>query len=234
MTFYMLFSSLLAGWLVNLCADTLPTRRSVQETWGWPFYSLARCLPRWPTVASHCAQVAPLRPWRTLAVWGLALLLGWLAVYRTHSPLASLVLAGQAWFLLAVAVIDLEHRLVLNRMLALALPILLLASWISDGPSLSAALLGATAGFGLFLGLALAWPGGMGMGDVKLAGAIGLMLGIAGLWVALWMAILAGGLAGLVLLIRHHGRRGQTLAYAPYLVLGAWHVLYFGINLWPN
>jgi len=228
-----LIASLLAGWLINLCADTLPTRRAVQETWAWPFYALARVGWRQSTLAAHDAPTIAFRPWRTRIVWVLALLLGWLAAYRTHSLLASLVLASQAWFFLTVAVIDLEHRLVLNRMLALALPTLLLANWLGDGPPLSSALLGATAGFGLFLGLALAWPGGMGMGDVKLAGVIGLVLGLNSLWIALLLGISAGGLAGLCLLIRSQ-RRGQTLAYAPYLVLGAWLVLYFGAHSGPS
>ncbi|MCX6047091.1 MAG: A24 family peptidase [Chloroflexi bacterium] len=233
MTLSMLMSSLLAGWLVNLCADTLPTHRTLQETWAWPFRSLTHPLFRRTRSTIDAAQVALLRPWRTRIVWGLALLLGWLAVNRVHAPLASLVLASQAWFFLAVAVIDLEHRLVLNRMLAVALPIFLLVNWLNHGPPLSAALLGAAAGFGFFLVLALAWPGGMGMGDVKLAGVIGLVLGLGDLWTALFVAILAGGLAGLVVLIRSR-RRGQTFAYAPYLVLGVWLVLYFGAHLGPN
>jgi leader peptidase (prepilin peptidase) / N-methyltransferase len=222
--------SLLAGWLVNLSADTLPSRRAVQETWTWPFHPFVCWLPS--RLGLRSAQLAgPQRPWRTLVVWAGALLLGWLAALRSGSPGAGLVLAGQAWFFLAVAVIDLEHRRVLNRMLAVALPPLLLAGWLSGGPPFSSALLGALVGFGLFLPVALAWPGGLGMGDVKLAGVIGLALGLTGLWIALLVGIMAGGLAGLLLLIRSR-RRGQTLAYAPYLVLGVWFVLYGGADWW--
>lgn len=77
-------------------------------------------------------------------------------------------------------------------------------------------------GGGLFL-LALLWPGGMGMGDVKLAGLTGLVLGALG-WayvaVAAAAAILIGGLGGVVLLAMGAGRKTR-IPFAPYLALGA-------------
>ena len=228
MTLPMLACSLLAGWLVNLAADSLPTRRALRDTWRWPFCPLARWLPRPLRPTGVCTEDAQ-RPGRTLMVWAMALLLGWLATRQAGAAGAGLLLATQAWFFLAVAVIDLEHRRVLNRMLAAALPLLLMVSWIGGGPSLTSALCGALAGFGLLLIPALAWPGALGMGDVKLAGVMGLALGLAGLWVALLVGIVAGGVAALVVLLRSR-RRGQTLAYAPYLVIGVWLVLFFGAD----
>ena len=80
--------------------------------------------------------------------------------------------------------------------------------------------------------------GGMGMGDVKLAGLIGLTTGLSSVLVALFIAILAGGVAGAIIIIngrrRHHSWRGQTMAYAPYLVIGVWVVLFDGIELLHN
>ena len=72
----------------------------------------------------------------------------------------------------------------------------------------------------------------MGMGDVKLAGVIGLATGFNGVIGALLIGILAGGLAAAVILIRKRTARGQTIAYAPYLVLGAWAALYYGTAIW--
>ena len=171
------------------------------------------------------------RRWRPLVVGVLACALGWLAYLCTDGWPAGLLLAGQAWFFLAVAVIDLEHRLVLNRMLLAALPVLLLAQWVIGGPSFQAALLGGIIAFGLFLVLALIRPGSMGMGDVKLAGLIGLTVGLSDIYLALMIGVLAGGLMGFILLIRSGFRRGQTVAYAPYLVLGAWSALYLRADL---
>jgi prepilin signal peptidase PulO-like enzyme (type II secretory pathway) len=130
-----------------------------------------------------------------------------------------------------VAVIDLEYRLVLNRMLLAALPLLLLAQQLFGELSFGAALLGGVIGFSLFLLLALIRPGSMGMGDVKLAGVIGVAVGLPDLYLALLVGVLAGGLMGLFILIRSNFRPGQSVAYAPYLVLGAWSALFLRADL---
>lgn len=81
------------------------------------------------------------------------------------------------------------------------------------------------AGMGLcYLLLAVAKPGGMGMGDVKLAGALGLYLGWLGpetLAVGAIAGFLLGGGAGVVMLLRGAGRRA-SLAFGPWLLAGAW------------
>lgn len=81
------------------------------------------------------------------------------------------------------------------------------------------------AGMGLcYLLLAVARPGGMGMGDVKLAGALGLFLGWLGaetLAVGIIAGFLLGGGAGVVQLLRGAGRR-SAIAFGPWLLAGAW------------
>jgi prepilin signal peptidase PulO-like enzyme (type II secretory pathway) len=223
--------TLLAGWLVTLAVDTLPERRSLGETWYWPLGQL----PRWlhsrlglPPAWSQCPQ----RPLRYGVIWALVLLLGWLAWLYSDGQPTGLILAGQTWFFLAVAVIDLEHRLVLNRMILAAAPLILLGNWLTGAPQPGAALLGAVAGFVPFTLLALLVPGSIGMGDAKLAAIIGLTLGFADVWLALLVGICAGGVAGLVVLVRSRFQPGQTMAYAPYLVLGAWLALYLDGPRW--
>jgi leader peptidase (prepilin peptidase)/N-methyltransferase len=69
--------------------------------------------------------------------------------------------------------------------------------------------------------LALVYPAGLGMGDVKLTLLLGAALGGAVL-PALLMGTLAGGLAGLVLLARHGRRaRNRAIPYGPFLGFGA-------------
>ncbi|RIK37833.1 MAG: hypothetical protein DCC55_23030 [Chloroflexi bacterium] len=231
MTTGFLWLSLVAGWLVNLAVDTLPERRTYGETWFWSFGQLPRPLFQWlglPVVWSRC----PHHPLRYGVVWVVAVFLGWLAWLRSDGQPAGLILAAQAWFFLAVALIDLEHRLVLNRMILAAAPLILLGNWLTGAPPLSASLLGALAGFVPFCALALFSPGSIGMGDAKLAALIGLTLGIGGLGGALLVSVCAGGGAALYLLIRNRFRRGQTLAYAPYLVLGVWLALYLDVERW--
>ncbi|MEX1018559.1 MAG: A24 family peptidase [Litorilinea sp.] len=233
--FAIIILSLLAGWAVNVIADTLPSPRPLGHllptAWDWPvrqFFVTAT------PVAHRHEELAP-RRWRTALVWVAALALGWLALGQREINALNLLIALYAWFFLAVAVIDLEHRRVLNVMLLALTPVAVLASLWFQTPSWTSALAGGLLGFLLFLAVALIRPGGMGMGDVKLAGAIGLVTGLSGVLTALTIGILAGGVAALGLLL--HSRlaggvqgtidRNLSMAYAPYLVLGAWIALYW-------
>jgi len=225
----MLCLSLIAGWLVNLVADSAPERRPLHETWLWAIYQLPHRWQVWLGATRGGVPCPPHRPWRYALVGAMALLLGWLSEWRMGAgSLASLLLAIQTWFLLAVAVIDLEHRRVLNRMLLPALPVVLLLQLWMGWPVFLSALGGGVVGFGFFLLLALIRPGAMGMGDVKLAGLLGLALGWQGCLMAIIICLLSGGVAAAAILVRNRFRPGQTLAYAPYLVLGAWVTLFFG------
>lgn len=74
--------------------------------------------------------------------------------------------------------------------------------------------------FLVFVVLAVAVRGGLGMGDVKLAGFIGLLLGSAAA-TALIAGCVAGGLAAAALILTGRAGRTSTFAYGPYLALGA-------------
>jgi prepilin signal peptidase PulO-like enzyme (type II secretory pathway) len=228
---------ILAGWIVNLLADTIPARRSFWETWRWPFQRLA-LMSRRVACGSHLFTSSPCHPvtlssanhqppptTRYLMVWLAATILGGLAYAQFGWTPKALLVAVEAWFFLTIAVIDLEHRLVLNRMLLTAAPIVLVTNLLSGALTLASAVGGAAVGFGLLLVIALLARGGMGMGDVKLAGIIGLTTGFSGVLFALYIGVFAGGIASLAMLIKNRFRRGQTMAYAPYLVIGAWVVL---------
>lgn len=162
-----------------------------------------------------------------LAAVGLA----WLAQRQWGETTKAFVCAVEAWFFLAVLLIDLKYRLVLNRMIVPALPLFLTANWLIGTASLPSLILGGVVGFGLFLCIALVVPGAMGMGDVKLAGLIGATVGLTGVLMALYVGIIFGGIAAIVLLVRHRFQTGMRMAYAPYLVLGTWLVLFDGTSL---
>jgi leader peptidase (prepilin peptidase)/N-methyltransferase len=74
--------------------------------------------------------------------------------------------------------------------------------------------------FAAFLVLALLVRGGLGMGDVKLAAAEGLLFGKVAVE-ALFLGIVLGGVAAALLLVTRRAGRRATYAYGPYLVLGA-------------
>lgn len=139
---------------------------------------------------------------------------------------------------IALALIDLDtHRLpnVLVLPAYLVGLALLGAAAVLTGAwqALAIGVLGALALGGFYLVLALVRPGGMGMGDVKLAGVIGLFagwLGVPELLVATIAAALLGGLAGVGMLIAGRGRRA-ALAFGPWLLAGAWIGILVGAPL---
>lgn len=131
---------------------------------------------------------------------------------------------------IALAAIDLDsHRLPDAIVLpAYAVGAVLLTAAAAVGADLeSAARAAAGAGilFTLYLGLALISPRGMGMGDVKLAGVVGLFLGFSG-WAALAVGTLAGfvlgGIVGVTLIAARRARRNTGIPFGPWMLAGAW------------
>lgn len=136
-----------------------------------------------------------------------------------------------AAMLIVVADIDLELRIVPNKIL---LP---LAVWgvgataVVRPESLSGCLIAGGAAFGAMLLIALAYPAGMGLGDVKLAGVMGLYLG-ASVLPALLIAFFAGSVVGLAIMARHGAAaRKKAVPFAPFLALGALAGLLVGPEL---
>lgn len=125
-----------------------------------------------------------------------------------------------AAMLIAVAAIDIDLRVVPNRILAPAALFAVGAAALIHPGELPELLIAGFVAFLLLLLAALARPGGMGMGDVKLAGVMGLFLGSA-VAPALLVAFLAGSLVGLAVIARL-GAAGRKVAvpFAPFLAAG--------------
>jgi leader peptidase (prepilin peptidase)/N-methyltransferase len=90
--------------------------------------------------------------------------------------------------------------------------------------------------FVVYLVLALVSPGGggLGFGDVKLAGLLGLFLGWVG-WgpvvVSVLAAFLIGGVVALLLLVSRRASRSSHIAFGPSMILGAWVALMFPVRV---
>jgi leader peptidase (prepilin peptidase)/N-methyltransferase len=154
-------------------------------------------------------------------------------VARLLSLVAFLWLAGVS---VALAVIDLEHHRLPD---AIVLPsyavggVLLAASSIlvGDWPALVRAAIGLASLFAFYLIAALSYPGGMGFGDVKLAGVLGLYLAWLG-WgefaVGAFAAFLLGGLYAVVLLVTRRVERTGGIPFGPWMLAGAWVGVFAG------
>ncbi len=137
------------------------------------------------------------------------------------------VLAPFCTTMLAVGAIDLEHRIIPNRITYPAFPTFATAiafGWAIGQPlDPMRAIVGMLAYGGLFMLIALIAPRGLGMGDVKLTALIGLMMGALGLRyvaVAAGVAVLLGGLGGLAALLAGRGRK-SAIPFGPFLAAGA-------------
>jgi leader peptidase (prepilin peptidase) / N-methyltransferase len=122
--------------------------------------------------------------------------------------------------LIALAGIDLDHKLLPNRIVYPMAAYGLVATAIVDTNDLVEHLVAGASGF-LFLFIAvLAYPRGMGMGDVKLAGAMGLYLGLS-IVPAMLIAFLTGSVVGLAMMAREGAQaRKKAVPFGVFLALG--------------
>ncbi len=136
------------------------------------------------------------------------------------------VAAAFAATLVLLSAIDVELRIVPNRIVVPAALVALAAQTAID-PSVEWLVAGLAAA-AFFLVAALARPGGMGMGDVKLALLLGAMLG-RGVLAAIAIALAASFVPAVAILLRH-GSRGRKMGipFAPFLALGGAVALFAG------
>lgn len=140
---------------------------------------------------------------------------------------AFLWLAGAS---VALAIIDVEHHRLPDAIVlpsyAVGLVLLGASSALSgDWDALLRGVVGMVALFVFYLALALVKPGAMGLGDVKLAGVLGLWLGWTGwgeLVVGAFAAFLLGGLFSIVLLATRRAQRTGGIPFGPWMLAGAW------------
>jgi leader peptidase (prepilin peptidase)/N-methyltransferase len=140
--------------------------------------------------------------------------------------------------LVPAALIDLEHRIIPNKITALGAVLALIVGLALDPAGEPERLIAGAAAGGFLLLAALAYPGGMGMGDVKLAAVMGLFLGRA-VAPAILIALLAGVLLGVVVIARKGATRGRKTAipFGPFLALGGLVAVFAGqplVDLYVN
>ena len=123
--------------------------------------------------------------------------------------------------LVPTTLIDLEYRIIPNALMAVGAALGLALVAVTDPSRLAEHLIAAAAAGGFFFVVVLAYPGGMGMGDVKLVAVLGLYLG-ASVIPALVVALLAGTLVGAVIIARKGAKAGRKTAvpFGPFLALG--------------
>ena len=166
-------------------------------------------------------------------------------VYPAVELVTALLVAGCVWkfglsgraavaaffcvVLVAVSAIDLEHRIIPNRIVLPASALVLVAQTaLEPSPQWLLAALGAS---GFLLVAAVAYPAGMGMGDVKLALLMGAALGRT-VPVALMLGMISALVPGVVLIAKHGSKaRKMGIPFGPFLALGSVLALFAGHSL---
>jgi leader peptidase (prepilin peptidase) / N-methyltransferase len=230
---FVLAPALALGSFLNVVAARVPARRSLlrppsscgscgeQILWrdNVPVLSYLALRGR----CRHChTRISPVYP--LVEALTAALVVACVAAFGP-TPYAVLA-AGFCCVLVVLSVIDARHRIVPNRIVLPAAAVTLVAHTAID-PSPAWAVWALVAAGGLFL-VVLAYPKGLGMGDVKLALLLGAMLG-ASVCVALMVGLFAALVPATVLLVRHgSGARKMGVPLVPFLAAGSVVALFLG------
>ena len=157
-----------------------------------------------------------------------ALFVGTVVVLGTDDPGRLALGLALCALLVAITLTDLDRRVIPNRIVVAGAAGGLALAAVTDPSGLPERLIAAAAAGGVLFAIALAYPHGMGGGDVKLAAVMGIYLGAA-VAPALLIACAAGALAGVALMARQGtAARKSAVPFGPFLALGGIAALWFG------
>ncbi len=190
-----------------------------------PLFSYLRLRGR----CRYCGTKIPQRLFWVELVTGLIFALLW---WRYGTGAELVILSVYSLVFIVIFVIDLDHGLILNKVVYPASAFALATvPWRSD-ITLSDSLIGGAVGLFLLALPAFISRQGMGMGDVKMAGLMGLATGFPVVLVALFLGIVSGGLVAAGLILSGQKGRKDRIPFGPFLAVGALVALLWGETIW--
>ncbi len=229
---------LVVGSFLNVVIHRVPLRQSIV----WPASHCPRCgaaikpgdnvpLLSYLLLRGRCRYCGARISWRYPAVEALTGILFAAAAYEFELGFALLSALVLISALITLAGTDLEHRLLPNAIVGPAALVGFTLSVLASQERWWLYLLSAGAVAGGLLLLALLYPGGMGMGDVKMGGMLGAFLGpYAAL--AVFLGALCGALTGGLLMAAGKMRRRSALPFGVFMAFGGIVALFVGPELW--
>jgi leader peptidase (prepilin peptidase)/N-methyltransferase len=184
----------------------------------------------WLLLRGRCRSCGAPISWRYPAVEAITGLLYALVMAARWDDAAGIALGiVLVTVLIPITLIDLDYRIIPNRITGPAAVVAILIGVLFDQDFVVEQLIAGAAAGGFFLLAAIAYPRGMGMGDVKLAGVLGLYLGRA-VGLAVLIGLVAGVLVGGVIMARVGAREGRKMAipFGPFLALGGIIAIFAG------
>jgi leader peptidase (prepilin peptidase)/N-methyltransferase len=243
-------AGLATGSFLNVCIDRLPRKKSLAfpsshcDACGRPLAWYENVpLFSYLWLRGRCRTCGARIPLRVLLVEAITGLLFLLSFWRFGLTPQFGITAFWSCVFLVVIFIDMEHQLILNKITypaAVVALAILAADSIFPGagimgtlrlvpqPSILSGLIGGAIGFTFFMIVFLINPRGMGMGDVKLVALIGLATGFPLALAALFIGIVIGGVAAVVLLILRKKGRKDVMPYGVFLGIGPIVALLWG------
>ncbi len=224
------------GSFLNVVASRVPLRqpigasRSECMTCAAPIASYDNIpLVSYVVLRGRCRSCAAAIPARYPVVEAVTALLFVACVLHSGLTPEAAVAAFFCAVLVAVSAIDVEHRIVPNRIVVpAAVAVLVAQTALAPSPEW---LLGALGAAGFLFAAVLVHPRGMGMGDVKLAILLGAMLGRT-VGVALMVGMVAALLPAAILAARHgRAARRMSIPFAPFLAFGGVVALFAGTTI---
>ena len=244
-----LFGSAIGSFL-NVCIDRLPTGRSLLrppshcETCQHPL-SPKDLIPVFSYLwlrrrCRYCHAPIPSRPFWVEV--GSAFLFAF-TYWHYGLSVDFAVVAFYGCLFIVLGVIDLEHELILNKIVYPVAVVALVISIFRPPPGIIDislpwpllgmvnGVIGGAIGFVFLLIPLLIYPKGMGWGDVKMAGLIGLVTGSRLVLVALLMGVILGGLVAGILLLLKIKKRKEAIPFGPFLSLATMATLIWGSGI---
>ena len=236
------------GSFLNVCIDRLPAGRSLVYPPSHCEACQHRLSPKdlipvlsYLWLRGHCRYCRVPIPRRLFWVEVGSGLLFAFTYWQYGLSVEFVVITFYCYLFIVLGVIDLEHKLILNKIVypavvvALIISVFLPQPGIIDvslpWPKIVNGIIGGAIGFVFLLIPAIIYRGGMGWGDIKMAGLIGLVTGFPLVFVALLMAVILGGLVAGFLLLLKIRKRKEAIPFGPFLSLATMATLLWGSNI---
>ena len=226
------------GSFLNVCIDRLPEKQSLLR----PASHCPACQRRlalkdlipvfsYLWLRGRCRYCRAPIPQRVLWVeLGTGLMFAFLWWWYGFTPELG-IMSFYFCLLAAILVIDLERGVILNKVVYPAAAIALIIAAFTSNPGIIKVLIGGGLGLVIMLLVALVSRGGIGWGDVKMGGLVGLLTGFPLVLVSLLLAVVSGGIVAAVLLLLKIKQRKQAIPFGPFLSLGTMLTLLWGASI---
>ncbi len=226
---------LFVGSFVNVCIDRLPRGQSIINPPSHCFacnhkLGILDLVPLFSYLwlRGRCRYCRAPIPLRLPVVEGLTGLLFAFLYWKFGLNLELGISLVYACLLIVIFVIDLEHGLVLDKVIYPGMALALAFSFFWPGLGVISSLEGGALGLVAMALPFIIYRRGMGMGDVKLGALVGLMSGYPLVLIALLLSVITGGLVAALLLIFRVKKRGDPIPFAPFLATAVMVTLLWG------